>query len=243
MARKTATKKNTEVQTSKGMLPDGLINEAPVVYPLATTSIVAEQLYSNPERRPNKSGPWDNEADKVAWVDEATGFGCIMLRQTDGTLSGYVGIGPDHPLYGFKADAVPLDISTTIHGGLTYGKACEANRVELHAKSRSVQERYSVCHVTRTRTRVVHYHDTVQTTEDEFHEDLWWVGFDTNHDGDVRPNDPRYRRRTGDVYRDQSFVYAQCMALAQCLQGVANQVSGSEPTPRSPLLEDKRGKK
>lgn len=230
MPRKPRTPKTTVATAKEPRLPDGLVNEKPVVYPLATSSIVAQQVYSNPDRHPDKPGPWSNEADKVAWVDEETGLGCIMLRQVDGTLSGYVGVGPDHPLYGFEVDAVPLDISRTVHGGLTYGKACEVNRVESHARSRTVQERYSVCHVTRIRTRTIDYLEAVQTTEDQFHEDLWWLGFDTNHDGDARPNDDDYEKHSGDVYRDQSFVYGQCIALARRLRSIAAERGSPEET-------------
>lgn len=236
MPRKPRTPKTALPTASEPQLPDGLVNEEPVNYPLATTRIVAQQVYSNPDRHPDEPGPWSNEADKVAWVDEETGLGCIMLRQVDGTLSGYVGVGPDHPLFGFEVDAVPLDISATVHGGLTYGKACEVNRVESHARSQTVKERYSVCHVTRTRTRTIEYHVDVQTTEDEFHEDLWWLGFDTNHDGDARPNDDDYERRSGDVYRDQSFVYGQCIDLARCLRRIASESGSPDEMAGSPVL-------
>ncbi len=70
MPRKPRTPKTTVVAAPEPQLPDGLVNEDPVVYPLATASIVAQQVYSNPDRHPDKPGPWSNEADKVAWVDE-----------------------------------------------------------------------------------------------------------------------------------------------------------------------------
>lgn len=207
-------------------IPDGLQNVAPVSYPVAKTTITALQVYHNPERKPEGNGPWNREADKVAWVDEHTGLGCIMLRQTDGTLSGYVGVGPDHPLYGFDAAAVPLGISNQVHGGITYGKGCEVNRTEIRARGKPRQERYTVCHTTRTRW--VQDDENVQTTEDEFeHEELWWLGFDTNHAGDLIPGDPHHTPRKSDVYRDQSYVYEHCVALAKRLKQVSDRKAAS----------------
>lgn len=211
-------------------LPNGLQNATPINYPIAGASITALQVYHNPKRQPEQDGPWRNEADKVSWVDDATGFGCIMLRQEDGTLSGYVGVGLGHPLYGFEAEAVPLSISSVVHGGVTYGQDCEVNRTELRAKGKPRQERYTVCHVTRTRW--VQDHEEVQTTSDQFpHEDLWWLGFDTNHVGDLIPGDPYHTPRKSDVYRDQGYVYEQCILLAECLKELADrQVCGHATT-------------
>lgn len=222
---RTAKPNKRAVQkVEKSESPDGLQNDKPLAYPVAHTTITALQIYHNPERKPDEQGPWSNEADKVAWIDEATGLGCIMLRQEDGTLSGYVGVGPEHPLYGFETDAVPLSVSCDVHGGITYSKECEVNRTELRAKGKPRQERYTVCHVTRTRW--VQDYGYVQTTKDEFeHEDLWWLGFDTNHTGDLRPNDRYYSPRKGDVYRDQAFVYENCVALARRLKEVAERKS------------------
>lgn len=197
-------------------LPDGLVNAAPVTYPVADTSIMALQVYHNPDRRPADDGPWNDEADKVAWVDEGTGLGCIMLRQRNGTMSGYVGVGSDHPLFGFEPDAVPDEVSRSVHGGITYGKPCEVNRFERRAHGRPRQERYTVCHTTWVRT--VQDYRTVQTTQDEFHEDLWWLGFDTDHPGDLVPNARRGPHTDRDIYRDQAFVYGHCVELAKRLK-------------------------
>lgn len=149
--RTSKSRKQPVQEVGKCETPDGLLNDAPASYAVADTTITALQIYHNPERKPDEEGPWNNEADKVAWIDEATGLGCIMLRQEDGTLSGYVGVSPEHPLYGFEADAVPINVSYEIHRSITYGKECEVNRTELRAKGKPRQERYTVCHVTRTR--------------------------------------------------------------------------------------------
>jgi len=45
-------------QIVEAPLPAGLMNAAPVSYPVADTSITALQVYHNPERRPSGDGPW-----------------------------------------------------------------------------------------------------------------------------------------------------------------------------------------
>lgn len=104
---------------------------------LAGDRIVPLQYFRVKERHPKGDGPWNDEADKIGWVDEGTVLHCIILRERDGTLSGFVGVQPDHPLYDFEADAVPAGIGISVHGGLNYAKPCEAN----------VPEQISVCHV------------------------------------------------------------------------------------------------
>ena len=221
MAKKPTKTRAKTKQLAKSELPEGLVSLAPITYRVADTAVTALQVWHNEDRKPSGDGPWNNEADKVAWVDEETGFGCIMLRQENGTLSGYVGVGPDHPLFGFNADAVPVDISNTVHGGVTYGKACEVNRFEQEEYGDPRTERYTVCHVTYT--RVIRNYRTVQSTKDEFeHVDLWWIGFDTDHLGDYIPKGFDRNNRKDDVYRDQAYVYGQIVAFARKLRDIGD---------------------
>ncbi|MDT0576490.1 hypothetical protein RM533_09850 [Croceicoccus sp. F390] len=161
----------------------------------------------------------------IVRVDQETGLGCIILRQKNRTLSGFVGVGPDHPLFGFEADAVPLDLPNSVHGGITYGRECKANRFGRRAYGEPRTKRYTVCHVTVTR-KVWNYR-TEQTTTDEFeYEDLWWLGFDADHVGDLVPKGYNRSARKGDVYRDQAYVYQECLALAH-LTAKAERIDGN----------------
>ena len=234
MARKPSKPRSSSKQMETTDLPDGLVSLAPVTYAVAETQITALQVWHNPERKPSAHGPWDKEADKVAWVDETTGLGCIMLRLENGTLSGYVGVGPDHPLFGFNADAVPIDIAGPVHGGVTYGKACEVNRFKQEEYGDPRTERYTVCHVTVT--RVVRNYRTVKATKDEFeHEDLWWLGFDTDHVGDLVPKGYDRHAAKGDVYRDQAFVYRQVTAFACRLRELADAKDSDTESDTAPI--------
>lgn len=66
-------------------------------------------------------GPWDDEPDRVVWVDEETGLDCLVVRNRLGSWCGYVGLPPGHPWYGVGYDDVPAQV----HGGLTYSAPCD----------------------------------------------------------------------------------------------------------------------
>lgn len=86
-------------------------------------------------------GEWQNEPDKVQWIDEATGLNCLAVRNWSGAWCGYVGVDEKHPLYakdygacvrgcepdetGYTAcyDHRPEGLFS-VHGGLTFSAFC-----------------------------------------------------------------------------------------------------------------------
>lgn len=65
-----------------------------------------------------QEGPWQNEPDKKQWLDEETGYPCLIVRQTNlGHLCGYVGVPSGHPWFENEPNA-------NVHGGVTYGAKC-----------------------------------------------------------------------------------------------------------------------
>lgn len=64
-----------------------------------------------------RSGPWDNEPDRIEWIT-ALGYPAIILRNDAVALCGYVGVPRGHAAYGKQ------DFGTSVHGGLTYGSRC-----------------------------------------------------------------------------------------------------------------------
>lgn len=68
-------------------------------------------------------GPWWSEPDRLEW--RSHGLPCLVVRNPMGSLCGYVGLPPEHPLHGkgYEDDGVPY-----VHGGATYAAAC-AHRV------------------------------------------------------------------------------------------------------------------
>jgi hypothetical protein len=173
-------------------------NPAPLVYPIANTAIKPEQLYELPARMPKIDGPWRSEAGKIAWTDEATGLGCIILRRPDGALAGYVGIPPAHPLAGFEADAIAASTGVGVHGGLTYSRACDARG----------PEELRVCHVRSGDLA-----------------DLWWLGFACNLPSDfVSTRDKADDERSGSkTYRTEGYVFEECTRLAAQLAALTNE--------------------
>lgn len=74
-----------------------------------------ERSYTTMDKTRWGAGPWNDEPDKLQWVDEATGLDCLIVRNRLGALCGYVGVPSEHPYY------VPCDV----HGSLTYANTCQ----------------------------------------------------------------------------------------------------------------------
>ena len=173
-------------------------------YRIGSTEITPLNVYHVPDIHPDTFGPWMNEADKIAWLDEATGLPCIIRRARSGYLSGYVGIDPRHPLFALDHEAVPADLDIEVHGGLSYSEACDEEG----------DEATSVCHV--------HAPDVSEL--------LWWFGFDCNQAYDLVPErgpNGYLGAENGPIYRDEAYVFQQCTNLAAQLHAIA----AGEPKP------------
>lgn len=59
-------------------------------------------------------GPWQREPDKLQWIDQKTGFPCLVVRNSSGALGGYVGVSEKNPFFQKNS------IFVWIHGGLSY---------------------------------------------------------------------------------------------------------------------------
>lgn len=167
-------------------------------------------------------GPWLDEPDKVHWIDPETDLDCLAVRNHFGAWCGYVGLPPGHPFHGrgygqcAQPDVHPTnddawycdhspDAVVQVHGGLTYADTCnEDDKGEGHG----------ICHVPLPGRP----------------HDVWWLGFDTAHVGDLTPydaaqaatGDPLYRRITSrELYRDLGYVKSECVSLARQLAQVA----------------------
>lgn len=82
-------------------------------------------------------GPWQDEPDKLQWVDDATGLDCLIVRNSGGALCGYVGVPESHPWHGiseYQCTASPTceedycdhgpESAIEVHGGLTFADGC-----------------------------------------------------------------------------------------------------------------------
>lgn len=179
------------------------------------------------------AGPWDVEPDRLEWRDAATGMPCLIVRNHLGSLCGYVGVPPGHPFHGIDYAGCALawacndakgerswdckhrpEALVDVHGGLTYADRCNAPS--------------GICHVAKP---------------DE-PDDVWWLGFDCAHGGDVTPAMDAMRAALGKIklpglkvptaltsgspfdevwkptYKDVDYVKGECAQLAAQLADV-----------------------
>lgn len=189
-------------------------------FAIGDTEIHPLQLYRNPERHPGGAGPWSDEPDKIAWVDAETGLSCIILRQANGTLGGYVAVAPSHPLWGFAYDAIPAGLDITAHCGLDYSESCREYE----------REAIAICHVSeRRRSGRSHPGGRQQNTAD----DTWWFGFGCDKPGDLVPDGykPPLHREEGEVYRSIDYVYEETHSLARSLKAIEDGPTSSAGVP------------
>ena len=189
-------------------------------YKIAGTSIVPTQIFHVPSRQPKHEGPWQDEPDKLAWVDSATGLPCLILRARNGTLSGYVAVNAEHPLFGFDYRAVPADLGIQPHGGLNYSAACDEE----------ADERVSVCHITKQPRERVRQPRAMQE-HPAADEELWWFGFACDKSYDLRPGcyQDHMSAENGQTYRDEHYVFTQCTNLARQLAAAGGGMGSGVP--------------
>jgi hypothetical protein len=162
----------------------------------------ARREWTHADRPFFAEGPWNDEPDKVHWIDPATDLDCLIVRNPVGALCGYVGVPPGHPWHSAHYN----DVDVSVHGGLTFADSCDEDAPEGHG----------ICHVPLPGRP----------------EDLWWLGFDCAHGGmDVIPrmlayekelNLPSRARYRGpaETYRDVAYVTEQCERLAAQIAAV-----------------------
>lgn len=143
-------------------------------------------------------GEWDHEPDKKQWTDEKTGLPCLIVRGPSGALCGYVGVSKGHPAFGVDYDSVRIgEECPDVHGGLTFSAHCTPT--DDPAKH--------ICHM-----------------PDEGEDDnVWWLGFDCAHSGDIMPtHDRAYRYLSWEAtYKSIAYVEGHCRALAEQLKSIA----------------------
>lgn len=166
-----------------------------------TQQIIYAQTYIDKSNWPD--GPWKLEPDKMLWIDEETGFECLIRRiEFISHLCGYVGITKDHPLY-----EIPL----------------------LEYMRNSLLEDYFKVHGNITMTTLGSSFDKEpgpynkigrvpmpnMTSPDQ----IWWIGIDFMQEEDIIPkvsNDPN--ENNGErVYRDIGYVMNEVNKLSKLL--------------------------
>jgi hypothetical protein len=165
------------------------------------------EKYTTVDKTTWGEGPWQDEPDKVVWVDPATGLDCMAHRGPHGSWCGYVGVPKGHPAYGKHYDLVGVkDVDVDVHGGLTYSAYCQEAPPE-----------HGICHVAQPGRPAK----------------VWWLGFDCAHFMDFMPGMAsrlaEIRKQRPDLeyipddpfgpqqYRDLAYVVDEVTSLAHQL--------------------------
>ena len=197
-------------------------------YSTRDRTIPAREIFYVDGSKPAADGPWRGEADKLAWIDDCTGFECIMLRDPHrGHLSGYVGVPRDHPLWGWDHEAVPADLGVEVHGGLTYSHVCEDGPEPT--RRRILTEATRICHVPPVPPK---FAPVTHATDHRPDAHVWWFGFSCDHLYDLVPRDGSRDRQflgaeTRAEYRDDAYVVREILNLARQLRAIGD----GEPVP------------
>lgn len=166
------------------------------------------KTYTTIDKSAWSRGPWDNEADKEQFVDEATGLPCLIVRNRGGALCGYVGVPGGHPAFGKNYDDVTQDGGgyIDVHGGLTFSDFCQPNQ----------DESKGICHV----------------PGDGEPDQVWWLGFDCAHCDDVSPGyDFRLPSFGEATYKTVDYVKAEIRKLAEQLATLGAMTGAYEVAP------------
>ena len=188
--------------------------------------------------------PWENEPDSLDF--DAEGLPCAMRRDGHGVWCGYVGVGPDHPLYGLPTNHL-LKLPDSWFEGRRGLEGTGSIDLFMHAISGKWKEDvYPISIAFQVHGGVNYAREHVPDREPD---GRWWFGFDCGHAGDYMPTKsetvermmgemvdsmPEHVRATmrrivntgrDTVYRDQQYVVAECQSLAAQL----NAITGALP--------------
>lgn len=181
-------------------------------------------------------GPWQNEPDKVQWLDPETNYPCLIVRNQLGALCGYVGVPDGHPCRGKDGhDCSGIEA----HGGLTFAGGCmdlsrdhwirharfvrsdqtkaEAKR---HPKGDYAKEMREWGHVIGDYNKWREQWEAravCHKVEPGESDNIWWLGFDCAHAWDFIPGLTFHQSRQEEVYRDIAYVTTECEKLAKQL--------------------------
>lgn len=145
------------------------------------------------------SGPWDGEPDRLSWKTEA-GLPALIVRNSSGALCGYVG----------------LPAGTAVRDALDSGVF--DYHLERYDDIPGVESPHGgITYGSRCRGHICHVPEPGET------DDVYWLGFDCGHAGDLVPGLlchltalglPLDHHHALDVYRDVAYVRAECERFA-----------------------------
>lgn len=184
-------------------------------------------------------GPWQDEPDELAWIDQATGLDCHIIRHIQfGNFCGYAGVPPTHPAYGLSWDGVPDKEAKERHREFMARLRNSGGNPFKMPPSKFPDTKPvlgigdKLCEVS------VHGGLTFAGILRKRNVDLWFFGFDCGHAGDFSPGmhatlrflhqldntTKQFEAYAGfcqdETYRTIDYVKAECTELARQLKGM-----------------------
>lgn len=193
-------------------------------------------------------GPWETEPDSLDF--EAEGLPCAMRRnERYGVWCGYVGVGPEHPLFGLPYNQ-PLKLPSSWFEGRTLDQGYGPVDLFMHivGGAKSMDDATPICLALHVHGGCNYAEDHIPHSEPDGH---WWFGFDCMHAGDLMPGNPNHDelmnqmidsmpehvratmrdivfRKNRGVYRDRQYVVSECQSLADQLNAVVGALQTEE---------------
>jgi hypothetical protein len=187
--------------------------------------------------------PWEREPNRLDF--EADGLRCAMRRNHYGAWCGYVGVGPEHPLFGLPTNH-PLKLPASWFEGRKFDQGTGPIDLVIHMMSgaKSMNDACPISLAFQVHGGLGYAEDHVPDPNRIVPPDgRWWFGFDCGHAGDYMPglqfmdkyleqmvdSMPEHVRATmrkvvlgtPNRYRDQPYVVAECQSLAAQLNAYA----------------------
>lgn len=162
----------------------------------------------------NTEKPWLSEPNREQFPHN--GYACVILRGPVGALCGYVGVLPEHPLYG-------KDYHHRIFVLPSWGKQPIGKRgvIPLILNAGNKDGTVSIDCYFNVHGGITY---AANRAPDEDWSARWWFGFDCSHCDDLCPDLMRpdflsimAYPREGQVYRDIEYVRQECRSLADQL--------------------------
>lgn len=145
-------------------------------------------------------GPWHDEPDRVEFEHE--GFTCLLLRGGS-SWSGYVAVPPGHPWHGKSYGDVRVPSTDDNEHGW----------IDVHGGlTYSDKCSGNICHVAKPGEP----------------DDVWWLGFDCNHSGDLSAWDllqgdrDRHNGYWFESYKDVEYTRRNTIKLANQAKAVVS---------------------
>ncbi len=159
---------------------------------------------------------WENEPNELVW--ESHGLHCELKRGPQGAWCGYAGVKEGHLLYEKKYSEVIPELRELADREIQY---VPDERIPLPVLLDALLLNEKELKMTMDRVLLVHGGVTYtgyQWKDKEYVKDLWLIGFDCAHAGDLTP---KYDIGYG-VYRDLEYAKKETEYLASQISALDN---------------------